>query len=68
MFKNHIYAENKEEALENTRQQYKNHIIGDVYLDEVWKNPKRWCIEVFGISEMAMANNGMNRSEKGRAA
>lgn len=47
MFRNHIYADSKEDALSKTQSQYPHHTIGDVYLDEVWQNPNRWCIDVY---------------------
>jgi hypothetical protein len=51
MFKYHIYAVDKEEALNSTLEKHPNHIIGNAYLDEVWQNPNRWVIEVFPKTE-----------------
>ena len=48
MFKNHLYAETKEEAIKITQEQHPRLIIGDAYHDDDWKIPCRWVVEVFG--------------------
>jgi hypothetical protein len=45
----HLYACDEEEAIRKTRQEFsevRDCIIGDAYIDEIWENPRRWCVEV----------------------
>jgi hypothetical protein len=49
-FTNHLYAENREEAIEATRRQFPNHVIGEATLDPDWSKTKywdkRWAVKV----------------------
>jgi len=51
MFTVHLFAENEQKAVEVTRSQYPTCLVGSVYLDAVWKNSRRWCVEVYGHHE-----------------
>ena len=47
----HLYANDREQAIALTRQEHPHAIIGEAQLDEVWQNPHRWRVEVFGTSK-----------------
>ncbi len=47
MFTLHVYAKSQEKAIEAARKQYPRCFIGQTYLDDVWKNPRRWCVDVY---------------------
>ena len=42
----HLYALNADEAKLKVMEEYSTLVVGEVYLDVVWCNPCRWCVEV----------------------
>ena len=47
----HFYAGSAAEAAEKARREYPTQRLSEPYLDDEWKNPCRWCVEVLPANE-----------------